>query len=121
MPFTGGISAIAEALKKELVTKIVRKKDEIEYWSGALAQAQYAEYPKQPVDTGASLSKTSAKLTATGTGANLQLKIDTSYSSFFADPQSSRNSNFKYGKRNPLKDSWEKHSSQLVSRIINDE
>lgn len=136
MPFSTSLSDLAIQIKQKVVQKVIDKKLEIQYWSQTLARSQYADYAKQPVATGDSLAQTTSEVTAdmSTLAANLKYIVGKDdltrartwatghvddYAIFFMDPQSPRNPNFKYGARNPLKDSYEKHMKSLLSQIIN--
>ena len=121
MPFRTPIEEISRNIARLVLDKVDKNRSEIQYWSETLAKAEYADYSKRPVDTGESLAKTSTevKVNYSKMTANLLYKIDTPQSVFFTDPKSPQNPNFKYGKRNPAKDSYEKHFKTLLTQILN--
>lgn len=121
MPFRTSKEEIVNNLKKLVVQKVDQNRSEIEYWSETLAKAEYNDYAKKPYDTGESLQKTTTKVTTSyqDLTANLSYKIDTLQSVFFTNPKSPANPNYKYGDRNPPKDSYEKHFKPLLNKILN--
>jgi hypothetical protein len=136
MPFRTPIQEIERNLKRLVIEKVREKKSEIELWSAWLAKAEYSSYNKHPIATGESReeTKTTVKTDLRSLTANLEYKIGNDsgtrakvwkngavddYSIFFLEPQSPKNPNYKYGKRNPMKDSYEKHFKEMLNTILN--
>ena len=79
------------------------------------------QYPRPPIASGESLNQTTTKITTNREAltANLEYKIDTNQAQFFTDPKSPTNPNYKYGKRDPAKDSYERYAKNMIAKILN--
>jgi hypothetical protein len=121
MLFRTSKEELVKSITKLVIDKVEQKKPEIEYWSQNLAKTQYSQYPRPPIDSGESLDETTTKVTTSYANltANLEYKIDTNQAQFFTDPKSPENPNFKYGKRDPAKDSYDRYFKNMLGKILN--
>lgn len=97
------VNKIVNNLSKKIVKKVTKNIGEIKRESKVAIQDSFLDFPRPPIDTGLSQDNSFAQSQVNKNGFDLTLGIATDYSIYFRDPQSPKNPNYKYGKRDPIK------------------
>ena len=119
--FTTSIKVISQDIAQEILGQVNSQKSNLQNSFDQIQRKNFRSpnFSKSPIDTALSLNTSLAQVSVNlkTLSVLVALKIITPYASFFTDPQSSKNPNFKFGKRSPGDESISQVTDILIQTL----